>query len=214
MKKIYKLPALILAFLLLLTLAACGKNTENGKKTDAVEKVEALIDAIGEVSEKSGDAIQKAEQEYRYLSAGEQMLVSNHSKLLRARDEYSDAVQAFILGEWYCQTTASSDDALPAAHATPSRYKSGDTIRYSLMILEGGQGEYRFLNKSELWAEPFDVNSRDVTWTLEDGFLTVSYTEYNYRLSVMDHYVTVYQVNFNTGMLVRVLDNTVLRKQE
>lgn len=76
-----KVIAIILILAMLFSMAACGSR----QTADSVVK---LIDAIGEVTSKSGDAIDKAQQAYDSLSETERKNVSNHIKLLQAHTKY------------------------------------------------------------------------------------------------------------------------------
>ena len=88
MKKIF---SLILVFALCLSLCACGKS-------EAVKNVEAMIEALGEITLESIDAICSAEDAYSALTAEEQAKVENHQTLVDARDTYYELVLA---GNWY-----------------------------------------------------------------------------------------------------------------
>ena len=55
---------------------------------DKADKVEKLIDAIGEVTYNSGDAIAAAEEAYAALTEAQKKLVDNYEKLAAARAEY------------------------------------------------------------------------------------------------------------------------------
>lgn len=76
-----KVIAIILILAMLFSVAACGSR-------QTVDSVVKLIDAIGEVTSKSGDAIDKAQQAYDSLSETERKNVSNHIKLLQAHTKY------------------------------------------------------------------------------------------------------------------------------
>ncbi len=58
----------------------------------AIETVEALIDAIGEVTLDSGDAIEQAENAYNNLTPEQQDEVRNFDDLLAARAEFNELV--------------------------------------------------------------------------------------------------------------------------
>lgn len=75
--------SLILVLAICLTLGACGKS-----KT--VIAAEDLIAAIGEVTEQSGEAIQKAEDAVAALSAEEKEDVETLSQLTEARKKYDE----------------------------------------------------------------------------------------------------------------------------
>lgn len=74
--------AIMLTILMLLLLCACGKS-------EAVKTAEALILAIGEVTEESGTAIIAAEEAYAELTPDEKENVENYNVLVAARDQYN-----------------------------------------------------------------------------------------------------------------------------
>ena len=58
-------------------------------ENEVADKVEALIDAIGEVTLKSGTAIKDATAAYSLLTADQKILVSNYSALVAAKERYN-----------------------------------------------------------------------------------------------------------------------------
>ena len=86
-----KIIVLILVFFLCLSLSACGKS-------EAVKNVEAMIDALGEITIESIDAIRAAEDAYEVLMPEEQKKVKNYETLTSARDRYYEFV---LVGNWY-----------------------------------------------------------------------------------------------------------------
>ena len=85
--------SLLLALALCLSLTACGKS-------EAVKSVEAMIDALGEITLESIDAIRSAEDAYNALTEDEQKKVGNYKTLTEARDAYYELA---LVGEW-CHT--------------------------------------------------------------------------------------------------------------
>ena len=85
-----KIIVLILVFILCLSLSACGKS-------EAVKNVEAMIDALGEITIESIDAIRAAEDAYEVLMPEEQKKVKNYETLTTARDRYYELA---LVGEW------------------------------------------------------------------------------------------------------------------
>lgn len=83
--------SLMLACVLCLSLCSCGKS-------EAVKNVEALIDAIGEVTVDSGDAIATAESAYNALTEEEKAKVSGLEKLSSAKVDYVE-IRIASLGE-------------------------------------------------------------------------------------------------------------------
>lgn len=85
--------SLLLALVLCLSLCACGKS-------EAVKNVEAMIDALGEITLESINAICSAEDAYNALTEDEQKKVKNYETLTKARDSYYEFA---LVGEW-CDT--------------------------------------------------------------------------------------------------------------
>ncbi len=112
-----KIVSLLLAVMMLLTLAACGG------KSEAVLACEELIGSIGEVTLQSDAAISAAESAYAALEAKKQEQVEGASKLNESREKYeqlvkqakADEVAALIdaIGE----VGPDSDAAISAAEA-------------------------------------------------------------------------------------------------
>ena len=82
--------SLLLILVMCLSLCACGKS-------EAVKNVEALIDALGEVTVDSEAAIVAAEEAYNALAAEEQSKVANAAKLTDARETFE---KLRYVGEW------------------------------------------------------------------------------------------------------------------
>ena len=83
---------LSLALVLVLCLLLCGCG-----KSEAVKNVEAMIDALGEITPESIAAITEAESAYAALSAEEQAKVESHPTLTAARDRYWELM---LPGQW------------------------------------------------------------------------------------------------------------------
>ena len=86
-----KITALVLAVILCLSLSACGKS-------EAVKNVEAMIDALGEITLESITSIRNAEEAYAALTPEEQSKVKNYELLTAAIDRYYEFV---LVGNWY-----------------------------------------------------------------------------------------------------------------
>lgn len=86
-----KIIALVLAVILCLSLSACGKS-------EAVKNVEGMIDALGEITLESIDAIRAAEDAFNALIPEEQEKVKNHEILTTARDRYYELA---LVGNWH-----------------------------------------------------------------------------------------------------------------
>lgn len=82
--------SIVLALVMCLSLCACGKS-------EAVKNVETMIDALGEITLESIDAIRAAEDAYAALTEEEQPKVSNYKTLTAARDSYYELA---LVGEW------------------------------------------------------------------------------------------------------------------
>lgn len=85
-----KVISLFLVLAMCLSLCACGKS-------EAVKNVEAMIDALGEITLESIDAIRSAEDAYDALTEDEQKKVGNYKTLTEARDAYYELA---LVGEW------------------------------------------------------------------------------------------------------------------
>ena len=95
--------SLMLAFILCLSLCACGKS-------EAVKNVEAQIESLGEITVGSGEAITSAQTAFNALSEEEQAKVSNISALSSAKVGY-----AVILIDSIGEVTLESEAAILAA---------------------------------------------------------------------------------------------------
>ncbi len=178
-----KVLIILLTFVMILPLLACStKPQEVLDKPQEVLDVEALIDAIGEVTVTSGEAISKAEKEYSYLSSDDQARVSNHGALLRAKDEYDEIVNKLLVGEWIYSYTAKEDDYWRDYHA-------GDRIRDTLILYAGGTGEtYRYFDR-DTTVEKWDIYS--ISWSLEKNELVMQFSNTTYT------YNEAWKINFD-----------------
>lgn len=70
-----------------------GTESHKNEVSEEAQKVKKLIDAIGTVTEGSGEAITSAETAYGKLSAEEKKQVSNYNKLTQARKTYEELLQ-------------------------------------------------------------------------------------------------------------------------
>lgn len=149
----------LLSFVFMFSLMACNR------KPQEVLDVEALINAIGEVSVTSGEAISKAEKEYSYLSPENQALVSNHSALLRAKDEYDEDINKLLIGEWAYSYVADKNDISGITH-----FSKGDKLCKTFTFLEGGVGEYKYYNETT----EHTISSGTIDWLLQNNKIIVS----------------------------------------
>ena len=79
------------------TLVAARRAFNLLREEAYVAEVEALIDAIGDVTLDSGEAIERAERAYNSLSYNKQLEVSNRNDLFAARAEYDELVSAHAI---------------------------------------------------------------------------------------------------------------------
>lgn len=125
---------ILLALILCLSLCGCGKS-------EAVKNVEAMIDAIGEVTLDSEAAVVAAEEAYAALTAEEKEKVENHIVLTDARaaldpmiEEHQERLK--YTGEWvtiygqpqYCYTLF-EDGTLSI---------NGDVASYNWLLIDNG----------------------------------------------------------------------------
>lgn len=80
---------LVLVLALCLSLCACGKSK-------AAKEAEAAIEAIGEVSIDSGDAIKNAEKLYNILTDAEKADVDNRLVLVEAQEQFAKLQETLI----------------------------------------------------------------------------------------------------------------------
>ena len=85
-----KIVSWILVFIMCLSLCGCGKS-------EAVKNVEAMIDALGEITLESENKIEEAEQAFYALSPEDQEKVDNLDILLKARERVTIL---FYVDEW------------------------------------------------------------------------------------------------------------------
>lgn len=132
-----RLTALILALVMILSLAACGE-----KKSQAATDADGIIDAIGEVTLDSGATIEAAESAVSALSDEERETLTNLSVLTAAREQYDALVivnDIDSLGE----ITLSSGTALEAVRAeydAASEAVQSGVTNYS--ALEAAEAQY------------------------------------------------------------------------
>lgn len=92
-----KIIALLLVLAMCFSLCACGKS-------EAVKNVEGLIEAIGEVTTESENAIIAAEEAYNALPEDEKEKVENYAVLTTAKDGLEillfEQLEKSLVGEW------------------------------------------------------------------------------------------------------------------
>jgi len=138
-----KIIAVVLVVALCLSLSACGKS-------EAVKNVEAMIDALGEITLESLDAIHSAENAYKALSEEEQKEIENYEILVEARNSYYELV---LMGDW-CVYYINQTDMLHISHLYD---------RLNLVL------------NSNMTAIDFGDGGEPITgsWNYENGILTV-----------------------------------------
>lgn len=82
---------LLLALVMCLSLVGCGKSK-------AAKEAEKAIDAIGEVTLDSGDAIKNAEKLYNILTDAEKADVDNRLVLVEAQEQFAKLQETLIYG--------------------------------------------------------------------------------------------------------------------
>ena len=175
-----KVLALVLALVFVLSLAACGgDNNSQPQESQAVSDVEALIDGIGTVTTKSGDAITKAETEYSILTSDEKAQVSNYNKLKKAKDDYEDIVTDFLIGRWE-RTRAASYDS--------DKFSKGDTLNDTMVIFDGYCRVVTTKNNIRVGDDTYE-------WYIEDGLLKLKF------IAVDGKDLYSYQIDFNNETL-------------
>lgn len=147
MKK--RFSAIILALVLVLTLTACGKS-------EAAQKVDDLISAIGEVTLDSGKAISDAEKALNALDSKDQAQVDGTDSLTAARNTYDELVRqeeerklqeqaAKVIDAINAigSVTLDSGDAIAAARTAYDKAKSDVQARVTnLSALEKAESDY------------------------------------------------------------------------
>lgn len=125
---------IFLTVVLCLGLAACGAEQTPPTETEAVlneavTKVIALIDDLGEVTLDSLSAIEKAEKAYKALRKDNKALVSNFQTLEAARSAYTDLLyESQLPGEWFWPDGA---------------YLADGSVGANIILETGGKGQSR-----------------------------------------------------------------------
>lgn len=135
-----KVISLFLAVVLCLSLTACGKS-------EAVKNVEAMIDALGEITLESIDAIRSAEDAYNALTADEQKKVENYKSLTAARDAYFELA---LVGDWA-------------------------ELYINLYDVEGMYNQLRMVLNADMTGTEYADGEEAFTWSVTDCILNVDY---------------------------------------
>lgn len=143
-----KIIFLLLTIVLCLSLCACGKS-------EAVKNVEAIIDALGEITLESIDAIRAAEDAYSALTEDEQKKVENYEILVDARNRYYELC---LIGEW-CNDTI---------------YPFDIEVMYERLnfVLNEDMAGTHYMDGGD--------TAFPATWHVSDGFLNIDLGDYGY----------------------------------
>lgn len=163
--------SLILAFVLCLSLCACGKS-------EAVKNVEAMIDAIGEVTAESNDTIVAAESAYNALTEEEKGQVSGISTLSAAKIDYVEILIDSI-GEVSVESETSILAAEDAYNALSEEEKTAvenyDTLIASRISLDEALFEKLRLSFVGEWVMLSDSSIPYVTLNSDGSAYIVEY---------------------------------------
>lgn len=225
--------SLLLILTLCLSLASCGKS-------EAVKNAEDLIEAIGEVTADSADAISRAEEAYAALTEEEKAQVSNASLISHARISFVEATFA-ALGE----ITVDSEPAIleaEAAYESLTNDEKTAVTNYDILTaakeaLERAYFEQYRLSLVDEWVdidrgflikldadghaslqEP-DGKKLIFDWKLSDDMQCIEFTGHvSFELNVNHIFeytalVNPLTYNLNLGTLVRKSEETALIDQ-
>lgn len=158
--------SLILAFVLCLSLCACG----------AVSKTTKMIDAIGNVTLQSIAAIEEAETAYASLDTDQQAKVENYTLLLAARETYDRIKNVTDLIDGIGEVTIESEAAIIAAEEAYNALTKEEQAKIeNYTVLTAARD--RFL-KVRILGEWMDVSIYGMTIVfLEDN--TYTYDQYH-----------------------------------
>lgn len=149
---------IFLTVVLCLGLAACGAEQTPPTETEAVlneavTKVIALIDDLGEVTLDSLSAIEKAEKAYKALRKDNKALVSNFQTLEAARSAYTDLLyESQLPGEWFWPDGA---------------YLADGSVGANIILETGGKGQSREFSMDGSTYE-------SIGWSVKDGLLVLT----------------------------------------
>ena len=179
MKTVKKLLALCLCLALLTALAGCGKS-------EYVKNAEALIDAIGEVTADSGEAIEAAQKAYDALTDEDKAKVDNADVLPEAQAALEAALEAkaaaelealrqALLGTWLAESdqvdlvVESVDASLGDDRISFRDYADSFIVPVVLELRE--DGTYRLYIEEDKLDETFNGLKTSVVSFYEDYLL-------------------------------------------
>ena len=136
-----KLIALAMATIICLSFTGCTPKSQDVKQT------EIMINAIGEVTDQSGEDILLAESMYRHLTDEEKGQVKNYSSLTQAREKYNQLIH---YGQWVqffdkeaVTFTLKDDGSFTMSDGRSGKYEISD----SFVVLLTDDGETITLEK-------------------------------------------------------------------
>ena len=136
-----KLIALAMAAVICLSFTGCTPKSQDVKQT------EIMINAIGEVTDQSGEDILLAESMYRHLTDEEKGQVKNYSSLTQAREKYNQLIH---YGQWVqffdkeaVTFTLKDDGSFTMSDGRSGKYEISD----SFVVLLTDDGETITLEK-------------------------------------------------------------------
>ena len=186
-----KILALVLCLVLAFALAGC--------KSQAVKAAEALIDAIGEVTAESGDAVEAAEAALQALEEKERTQVENVQKLTDARNALDVALTEKLI-DAIGEVTAESEEAVTAAEdafsaltdAQRGAVSNADALTAAREKLDEALEEARTealrQQLSGIWLCKVEMGQQ-ITDLLEQSF-SQQYNDYGVRFSgYLDSYI-------------------------
>lgn len=167
----------LLVLVMCLSLCACGKSKE-------VTAAEKLIAAIGEVTDQSGEAIQKAEDAVAALSAEEKESVETLAQLTEAREKYDEISAIKPVEELIANigtVSLESGDAITAARAAydalADKYKDKVSNYSDLQTAEQAFSDRRVEEVVELIGG-IDLEDMDISDTVQEAIRDI-YAKYN-----------------------------------
>jgi len=170
--------SLLLVLVMCLCLCACGKS-------ESVKNVEALIDAVGEVTADSEAAIGVAEEAYNALAAEEKGKVENHAELVSAREDFE---KLSYIGEWVFISDSSRFSIFFEENDT-WKHSSGGSGSWSLsengLMLEGDSSEWVY---EELNSVPRLVCNENDTYSVLVKKEYTSFAEYEINIDNWQEY--------------------------
>ncbi len=155
--------SLILAFVLCLSLCACGKSKE-------VKNVESLITAIGEITVDSGEQIASCRAAYDCLSEEDKQDVNNYDLLIKAEEKYAKIAPVALSIEninEYLELSFEYDKG--EMKYMLELYYTDSELKFETNPLKNGHFEDAYITiKIELNNEDWDVDSDDAAYNEDD----------------------------------------------